>query len=556
MADRLSLFEPRERLSLGENPFGKDVANLQLFQALARHGGFSQVDFLSFNPAPVEAVRQALLGSHAPHVRVTADSIFNQNIPADAGLLVRGQPDLHSLAWLRRRGPGDRAYSMIGLVHTLAPMAIRQTIGAALVAPTQPWDAIVCTSPSVRQALSQMFDEYGDYLGERMNGIRPPQPQLPIVPLGVDGEAFAALADRPQVRAQVRAEFGLADDEVMVLWVGRLSYFEKAFPQPMFRALQQAQLATAAKVVFVMAGWFPNANDRALYEQAAAAHAPGVEVRMVDGNDPARVGGLWAASDIFLSLVDNIQETFGLTPLEAMAAGRPVVASDWDGYRFTVRDGEEGFLIPTLFGPQGGIGGAMSLRASMEAQSYQAYVGAFAAHTAVHVGKAAEALARLIADPALRRRMGEAGRARVREAFDWKVVAKSYNALADDLAQRRQAAANPTSWHRMNPVRGDPFRDFAGFATAAIAPETPLRASAWATEAGVRDMAKVTLDASFPAWRADIEACARAFSLVAQGQAHSAKDVLLAFPQGERRAVEMGLLWLAKHGFLDWLPAA
>ena len=31
-----------------------------------------------------------------------------------------------------------------------------------------------------------------------------------------------------------------------------------------------------------------------------------------------------------------------------MAAGIPVVVSDWDGYRYTVTDGVEGFLIPTL----------------------------------------------------------------------------------------------------------------------------------------------------------------------------------------------------------------
>ena len=64
-------------------------------------------------------------------------------------------------------------------------------IAAALVAPTQPWDALICTSPAVRQAMERMFEEYGDYLGERTRGIRPPQPALPVVPLGVDGEAVA-----------------------------------------------------------------------------------------------------------------------------------------------------------------------------------------------------------------------------------------------------------------------------------------------------------------------------------------------------------------------------
>ena len=49
--------------------------------------------------------------------------------------------------------------------------------------------------------------------------------------LGVDGKAFAELADRPDARAAMRAELGAAPDDIVVLWVGRLSFFEKAFPQ-------------------------------------------------------------------------------------------------------------------------------------------------------------------------------------------------------------------------------------------------------------------------------------------------------------------------------------
>jgi hypothetical protein len=385
-----------------------------------------------------------------------------------------------------------------------------------------------------------------------MRGIRPPQPQLPVVPLGVDGQALAALADRPEARARMRAELGLAEADLLVLWVGRLSFFEKAFPQAMFRAVQQARRATGAKAAFVMAGWFPSEQDRSYYEEAARVHAPDVDVRFMDGNDPERVGALWAASDIFLSLVDNVQETFGLTPLEAMAAGRPVVASDWDGYRFTVRDGVEGFLIPTLIGPAGGLGPSLIQRHVFETQSYQAYVGGLAQHTAVHIGRAAEALAQLFADPELRRRMGAAGRQRVRDAFDWKVVAGQLNALVDDLARRRAAAADPASRHRLHPVKGDPFRDFAGFATAVLTPATPLALAPGASAEQVRATARVTLDSAFPGVRADTEECVRAVELIATGQARTVADVLTAFPVQRRRAVELGLLWLAKHGFVDW----
>jgi glycosyltransferase involved in cell wall biosynthesis len=553
VARRLSIFHPPGRLGLGTNPFGKDVANLQLYQALARHGGFEQLDLVSLQPTTEAEAREALLGGAPSSLKVAVESGVNTAVLAASGALLRGQPYLHELAWMRRRGASDRAYSLIGLIHTLAPPAIRGYISESLTAPVQPWDALICTSPSVRQALQQMFEEYGDYLGERMRGIRPPQPALPIVPLGVDGEALAALADRPDARARIRAELGLAEDDVLVLWVGRLSFFEKAFPQPMFRAVQEAKRATGAKVCFVMAGWFPNADDRGRYEAAARAHAPDLDVRFMDGNDREVVGALWAGSDVFLSLVDNIQETFGLTPLEAMAAGKPVVASDWDGYRFTVRDGIEGFLIPTLLGPAGGLGVSLSLRHVLEAQSYQAYVGAVAQHTAVHVGRAAEALARLIADPDLRRRMGAAGRERVRQSFDWKVVAGQMNLLVDELARVRAAVADPVTRHAGHPVKGDPFRDFAGFATQVLTPQTRLAARPGATADQVRATAGVALDSAFANWRGDLEECARAFELVATAQARTVAEVLSAFPVARRRLVELSLLWLAKLGFLDWV---
>src|ERR1700760_3430249 len=143
----------------------------------------------------------------------------------------------------------------------------------------------------------------------------------------------------------------------------------------MFQAVQKAAAASGVKLHFAMAGWFPNDADRGRYEQAAKVHAPDVPTHFLDGNDRTLLGELWAGADVFLSLVDNIQETFGITPLEAMAAGLPVVVSDWDGYRSTVRDGIEGFLIPTLGGPTSGLGTTMVTRHVFEVVSYQAYVG-------------------------------------------------------------------------------------------------------------------------------------------------------------------------------------
>jgi glycosyltransferase involved in cell wall biosynthesis len=552
VANSLAIFHPRGELGLGENFFGKDVANLELFQAMARHGGFEQLDILSVAPTTEAHLREALLADPADPIRIRSSGSLNTGPAREAGTLLRGQPDLENLAWLRRISGPERGYSLMGLIHTIAPPTMRQTIAMASVSPVHPWDAIVCTSPSVHDAVSRMFDEWGDFLAERTGGSAPPKPVLPVIPLGVDAPRFAGFADRPEARAKVRAQLGLADDEVLVLWVGRLSFFEKAFPQAMFQAVRLATQQSGKRLHFAMAGWFPQEPDRRRYEASAKKHAPDVPLHILDGNDRALVGELWAGADIFISLVDNIQETFGITPIEAMAAGLPVVVSDWDGYRFTVRHGVDGFRIPTLGGPVSGMGVSMVERHVFGLTSYQTYVGEVAQHTAVHAGRAAHAIAQLAASPELRRKMGAAGRARIAEAFDWPVVARQFHDLADELGKIRAGSPDPVIRQKADPVRGDPFIAFAGFATARLTLDTVLAAAPGASGDQIRGLVG-GLDTAFRDLRAPLDVCGDALDLIASGKASTVREVLVAFPVDQRKPLELGLAWMAKLGLLDWL---
>jgi D-inositol-3-phosphate glycosyltransferase len=553
MVSRLALYHPPGRIGLGANPFGKDVANIQLFRALAAHGGFEQLDVVghsSFTPADFA---QDLHQGVASSTGIGAADLFDQARIAQSGVLLRGQPYLDPLAWLRRGAVGDRAYSLVGLSHTLAPPAVRELIAAAVLGPVQPWDAVICTSPAVQAALTTMFEEWCDHLAARFGGKGRPMPQLPLIPLGVDRERFAAQADRPDVRAAIRAELGLAEADILVLWVGRLSFFEKAFPQPMLKAVEQAARATGAKVHFAMAGWFPDEKmQKPTYQEAAAAYAPTIGVSFPNGNDPETVGRLWAGADIFISLVDNIQETIGITPLEAMASGLPVVASDWDGYRYTVRDGIEGFLIPSFGAPANVLGQRMIDRHALGVDTYQFYVGAVAQHTAIHIGRCTEALTALIRSPELRARMGAAGRDRVRTFLDWPVVVARYQALFDELAGIR-ASAEEVPGARRNPVKVDPFEAFAGFATQILRPDTPLSLSPGAGPADIQRAMTVRLDAFAGNWRANPAECTRVLELIASGEATTAGAVSSHFPAGRRAHVALGVAWMCKLGILDWL---
>jgi glycosyltransferase involved in cell wall biosynthesis len=553
MTSRLAIYHPAGRTGLGANVFGKDVANFELFRAMVQHGGLDQIDFLTHAAVSPEDLRRNLLGEAVSATKVTTSSIMAQQTAAEAGALLRGAAKLEELAWQRRRSVGDQAYSLLGLIHTTAPPAMRQELAMSAVAPTHAWDALICTSPAVQDAMTAMFDEWGDYLGDRFGGAARPRPQLPLIPLGVDGAKFAAVADHPALRQTTRESLGVADTDILVIWVGRLSFFEKAFPQSMMRAVEEAALATGQRVHFAMVGWFPDGADgERKYKQAAAAHAASVEFHFVDGNDRQRLGGLWASADIFISLVDNIQETFGITPLEAMASGLPVVVSDWDGYRYTVRDGQEGFLIPTLGGPPEVMTGDLVGEHACGLKSYQQYVGIVAQHTAVHVGRAAEALTQLIQSPDLRRRMGEAGRRRIRETFDWSVVAPQYAALAAELGAIRKTASSVNALSRRHPVKGDPFRDFAGFATSVLTLETRLSLRSGVKPQDLSRLKAVELDMFAANWRCSMEECQQVLDRLEQAGETSAKDLVVAFPLDRRRRVHLGLVWMAKQGLLDW----
>ena len=151
--------------------------------------------------------------------------------------------------------------------------------------------------------------------------------------------------------------------------------------------------------------------------------------------------------------------------------------------------------------------------------------------------------------------MGAAGRVRAREAFDWPVVVRQLTGLFEELAALRAATPGGAASHRLHPLKGDPFADFAGFATHDLGLERRLRLRPGAGEADLARSGGVELDGAFRMWRAAPEEASRVVELLAGAGELSVRDLLLAFPAERRRAVQMSLVWLAKIGVVDWLAA-
>ncbi len=373
-----------------------------------------------------------------------------------AGALYYPAIPLTQLARFRNRiGPG--AYSLFGVTHTLSSDRALDGVAALASHPFMPWDALICTSHAAKQLVDAVIEEAQDELRHHAGADRFAGIQTPVIPLGVHCDRWTP---NPEARAQARRRLGLAPDEVAFLFAGRLSFHAKANPAALYQALQA--ISGAAKVVLIEAGLFPNEGVRAAYQQAQAHLAPDVRFIHAPGDDDQAYADAWRAADVFTSLSDNVQETFGLTPVEAMAAGLPVVVSDWNGYRSNVRHGVDGILVPTIAAPPG-AGEDVGIAVASGALSYDRQIGLLSLGVTVEPRALRDALLSLATDSDLRARMGAAGRLRAQEVFDWPVVLRAYDSLTADLAKLRAAGGivAPEPWRG----RADPFTRFAGFAT-------------------------------------------------------------------------------------------
>ena len=263
--------------------------------------------------------------------------------------LFRPDPLTADVIWRRQQVAG-RGFATCGLVHTMSGERIARAVGDLCLAPSDGTDALICPSVSIRDAVKSLWEIQADYLRHRFGGEFSCPVQTPVIPLGIDTEKFAARTG-PGKRAAQRAALGVADDEVVILFMGRLSFATKAHPLPLFMAAEKAAKRTGRKVRLVMFGYFMPKEMEVFFRSLAEDVCKNVVVEFVLNSDARFPDGLWAGADIFASLSDNVQESFGLTPIEAMASGLPAVVSDWDGYREGVRNAVDGFLIPTTMPP-------------------------------------------------------------------------------------------------------------------------------------------------------------------------------------------------------------
>ena len=472
---------------------------------------------------------------------------------AGAGTLMLPGPGLAEYGWRRRRGD-PRSHALCGVTHTTASHRVMDGLGELLTGPVEPWDAVICTSRAVLATIEHVLATYCEWLQERLGAVRFTQPLLPVIPLGVDCAALAPPErERDAMRRRWREKLGIGPTDVVALFMGRLSWHAKAHPLPLYAGLEQAarRHGLAGRLHLIEAGWHANDWIRDGFLEAQKAVAPSVRCHTVDGRDAAARREIWQAADLFCTFSDNIQETYGLTPVEAMAAGLPVVASDWNGYRDTLVHGETALLVPTAM-PEPAAGAVFAQRHEDGRDSYDHYCAQTSLVTAVDLAAAAEAISALVGDPERRHSMGEAGRRRARALFDWQIVVGRYQELwAEQAALRRAAPARPAPGPA-HPLRDNPFALFGHYPTRMLGPGTRLRASAappgTVERLGALRMNRLDGRAPNPS-PLSTRVLERVQAAGPRGLTQA--ELLEGLPAAERRAGALAVGWLMKLGLVE-----
>jgi len=470
-----------------------------------------------------------------------------------AGLVQSGalhvpDPNLSSHAW-RRRHIDQRAYSITGITHTTASTRSMDLITGMLTAPIQEWDALICTSTVVRATVELLLDAQADFLAARLGATRFVRPQLPVIPLGVDTKAFAP---DPALRAQWRQRLGIGEDEIAALFLGRLSYHAKAHPLPMYAGLEQAARATGRCVHLIQAGWFSNTSIEDAFKASAAEYCPSVRCHFLDGRAADVRRQIWQAADLFTSLSDNIQETFGLAPVEAMAAGLPSVVSDWDGYRDTIRQGIDGIRVSTMM-PPAGLGEDLANRHAAGIDDYDNYCAFSSQFVAIDPQACAAAYAQLFANPPLRHRMGANARQRAVEEFDWELVVARYQRLWAELAERRRMgveSAQRLGGRSAHPARMDPFKLFASYPTDSLSSNHVIAATDATAPRAIDEFLQSPLFKFARTKLPSPEDLNRLLDQLKMSGASTMESAVANWPEQQRDRVARSLVWLAKLGLV------
>ncbi|WP_345194201.1 glycosyltransferase [Kistimonas scapharcae] len=424
---------------------GLRVANIGFLQALVRYSDFSEYHFfmVADDCPDVDAYWTQYLHVYGLEAGIQVYPLHLLPMclsEYDYSVFHCGDHYIAPLLELRE-AYASRLFPVTGRVHSLCQDVALSTTRNLCLSPQKSCDALLCASNAALQAMEKLMRDVQQQLADRHSVTIREHCSIEFLPLGVE------LSDFPSInKTLARDVLELPQNAIIILYLGRIDAGNKMDLHPLILALNEIVSEEAIKhsqdVVLYISGQ-SSASDDYVVSLARTAGQLAIEDRVLFNFDmaPDERSTIYAAADIFVSLADNPQETFGLAPLEAMAAGLPVVLSDWDGYRDLVEHGHSGYLIPTSWGD---IDALVAPTAYYEPERN---LLASAQTVAVDVAALSQVLMVLVADNEQREEIGAAGQCRVERQFSWSASVDRYMALVERLGRQADRITFQPSGH-------------------------------------------------------------------------------------------------------------
>lgn len=254
-------------------------------------------------------------------------------------------------------------------------------------------------------------------------------PRVALVPFAIDQQIFVPLSS--EHRQTFRRRMGWADEDIVIFYAGRI--IPEKNVQTMLKvcddimeAYPNTRLVITGKVTPIpMKGFGPPIRGfewKYLHEVTRGPKGHPERFQLLPPKRRSALPEIYGSVDIFVNMTVHHDENFGLSQIEAMACGLPVVGADWGGLKDTIRNGITGFRVPTIV-TKGGV----------------------------HVDRycAAEQIKALIRTADIRVEMGKKGRQEVAKLYHTSVFQDRVESIVDSALQCRGSGREISDMERL-----------------------------------------------------------------------------------------------------------
>lgn len=330
-------------------------------------------------------------------------------------------------------------------MHAISPAFLLRELGVVLGGDILRASNLICSSQAQKQAMVNILhciskSVVNVEIREKWDDL------ITVIPLGVNTHRFVQ-SDKSLCRKWAQ----LPEEGPIILCLGRLSASTKMDLIPLFRAFRSVLKAVpTAWLLLVGQERFHGFADHLL----ECTRELEIEDRTIilNGVPESIKPAIYNSADVFVSLSDNLQESFGVVLLEAMACGLPIIATDWNGYRDIVQHGNTGYLVPTWWGKCDSMVNTLALMGDWEMDHFL-----LAQSVAYSIEELSHYLIKLLEDSDLRCAMGLKGRERVEREYEWKMIIARYEHIWQRQLQLEHSSADvkgdfntPTYWDTFN----------------------------------------------------------------------------------------------------------